>query len=657
MVPPDQSEAPVGLSGYRSGERAGVAGCAVSVSLLSGLLYHRNTLTVQLISPEGLLSNQPHEFTLTSNWFLYKDLRRKPLQSATWIPLHALEDYRREKSFGEVGYILESFACGSLAIPLEHRSLGERLSWSDIGVGHLTQSYADEEGYKAADEYWLNWSSREVSGVELVITQNFGWSNSVWHLNLDVVVALNLIREGDVWVRPDEGYLDVVRLHRDAKGQPIRIEIRTEHLRDYLCARQMALRVAWYRDRDAVLHNSDHIEWRDDPPSIEEDHYKFEARCHDLHEGSGLPFGGQSAIFTARRTDVYPEDDVPEFGPETNENVEGESRTFGHQGARVFRVEGEIWSQEWVEPAARSARVRGDKIPSSTSFIVDTSGETQTGDELDNEDIGKYVWFRPEIIPSLLGRRGAKWRWHTRETGSIELTRGDYVHFGVNRLGLINAYAYDIGKLPEWQRRIWQGYNVAPEGGVSSELLDAQMRVHPASTLAPEAHLSDALQTVDEQFLARFGARLFRSHASRTEVAASVHRFRALDQKGVFALAKDISRLIVEAIDISELHKIAPPPKGGGGTGSMKSLERVLATIVSKTEAREALTKLVAIYELRGADAHLPSAALDEAFSLAGIDKSATPLEQGLQMLLRTMQMLVSLHDLLKPSEAKATET
>jgi hypothetical protein len=288
---------------------------------------------------------------------------------------------------------------------------------------------------------------------------------------------------------------------------------------------------------------------------------------------------------------------------------------------------------------------------------VDASGQTQTGDELNDEDIGKYLWFRPDVVPNLLGRRGATWRWFTRETGGIELTHGYLVHFGVNRLGLINAYAHDIGKLPEWQRRIWQGFNVAPEGGVSTELLDAQMRVKPARTLAPEKHLSDALKAVDEQFVARFGVPLFRSHASRAEISARVHRFRALTQEGVFALAKDVSRLIVEAIDIAELHRIAPPPKGGGGTGSMKSLERVLATIATPTEARDALTRLVGIYELRGADAHLPSTELDEAFALAGIDRSAAPLEQGLQLLLRTMQVLGNLHNMLAPAAAGDEDT
>jgi len=610
----------------------------------AGIMPHRENVIVMM------------KYCPDSDWFLYKDIQRRPLQQSVWIPLRAMEDIQKEKHFGEAGYIRDTFACGSLAVPLEHRALGEKLGWSDIGIGHETRSHADAEGYRPADQYWLNWSDSAASGVEMVMAQHFGWDNKVWHLHQDIVLALELLREGDVWVRPEEGYIDVVRLHRNFEKLPTRIEIRTEHLRDYLAARGMALRIAWYRDRDAVLRDAEHIHWRNNPPAKDEPNYRFQTHFHDLHEDSGLPFGGQSAVFTARRTDVFPEVDVPEFGPETNDNVESESRTFGHEGARVFRAEGEIWCEEWIEPASHSRRVRGDKIPSTTSFIVDASGEVETADQLNKEDIGKYLWFKPDIITNLLSRRGGACKWHTRDTGSIELTFGYNTHFGVNDLGLITVYAYDVAKLPEWQRRIWQGFNVNPEGGVSSELLQAQMQVNPARTLAPEAYIGQALEDLDRQFCRCFGVPLFRPHSSRLQILASIHRFRANDQTGFYSLAKDISRLIVEAIDTTTLQKIAPVPKGGG-TGSIKALERVLATVMSPTDARSSLSYLVGIYELRGADAHLPSSELENAYKLAGIDKAAYPLKQGLQLLQRTMQTIVQLYKVIEALPSVTLET
>jgi len=587
-----------------------------------------------------------------SEWYLFEDLKRRPMQKGVWIPLRAIENYQKEKTFGDVGYIRDTFACGSLAVPASARSLGEDLRWSDIGVGHDTRHYADEEGYKAVDEFWLNWSDRSPAGVDLVITQSFGPDHdTIWHLNQDLVIALGLLREGDIWVRPDEGYVDVVRLKRDRNDQPTRIDIRTEYLRDYLAARQMALRIAWYRDRDTVVATADHIEWQNDPPSINEDHYRFETRFHDLHEGSGMPFGGQTAVFTARRTDVDPEEDVPEFGPETDENVDSESHTFGQKGAKVFRVEGKIWSEEWIEPSNASSRVRDDEIPSSASYLIDTSGSRESADVLDDEDIGKYLWFRPDVVNDLLARRGSRITWYTRYTGAVELTYGYHTHFGINSIGLLNAYAYDVAKLPEWQRIIWQGYNVAPDGQVCRELLAAQMEVRPAGTHAPERHLREAIHGVGELFEGRFAVNLFREHTLKSNIINILHRFRSLQPNGLYDLAKDVTRAIIEDLNIKALHQIAPP-EGSDGRGSLKSLERLIGTeLTDEKEAHHLMSIMFGVYELRGITSHLPSSETEEAFKLACVDNSAHPLEQGRQLLHAVMFFLAELSRLLDSSE------
>lgn len=586
--------------------------------------------------------------SISPEWYQFKDLKFNPLNKAVWVPLRAIEDMGSGQSWGNLGYRKDSFACGTLAIPLAHRDLGEKLGWSEAGVGHTVGHYADKHGYKPAGETWLDWGARGPIAVDLVLPQHFGWDDSEWHLNQDIVFALRLKREGDIWVRPDEGFVEVVRLHRDKAGQPTRLEMRAEHLKDYLAARQMALRVAWYRDRDSIIADAAHIPWLDDGLTEEKPNFRFEARAYAVHEGSGSPLGSQSAVFRSWRTDVDSSDDVPEFGDETPENTDSTSHTFSDQGAKVYRVEGEIWAEEWVEPAPHSPRVRDDDLPSTSYFITDASGTSQNADQLNNEDIGKYLWFRAEIVPDLLSRRGSSLQWYTRDTGSVELTRGYQVHFGLNPLGLVTAYAYDVAKLPEWQRRIWQGFNVAPDGGVSEELLDSQMRVQPASTMAPEKYISQALKDLDAAFFERFGKPLLRNHASTSEITRRLHRFRSLDDAGLFALAKDIARVVIEAIDVKGLHEIAPP-SGDGGKGSLKSLERVLATFMPASDARTALTQLVGIYELRGADAHLPTAELNEAFAMAGVPRSTPSIHQGLNLLNGLMRSLAHLVRSIQP--------
>jgi hypothetical protein len=90
---------------------------------------------------------------------------------------------------------------------------------------------------------------------------------------------------------------------------------------------------------------------------------------------------------------------------------------------------------------------------------------------------------------------------------------------------LVNVYAYDIAKQPVWQQRIWAGYNIAPEGGVSAELLSAQVRAVIAKTAAPEAVLPQVLQGLDELFEHAIGSPLFRAHADTAKLMKSISRF------------------------------------------------------------------------------------------------------------------------------------
>ena len=212
------------------------------------------------------------------------------------------------------------------------------------------------------------------------------------------------------------------------------------------------------------------------------------------------------------------------------------------------------------------------------------------------------------------------------------MTVGTGVRFGVNEIGLINVYAQDIGNLQSWQQRKWAGRNVVPDGRVSKELLDSQMRAGPAETRSPEGDLRDAYNSINQEFERVSGFKLFRSHTLNDKLFLKCHRFRALDETGLFALAKDLARLLVESIDERALIPITPAPKGTG-PGSIKHLEAALATKIDANDARSLTSVFTGIRELRLADAHLPSATLGNSMMLAGIKSSGIPLHQAKQML------------------------
>lgn len=562
---------------------------------------------------------------MKQEWFELTDLRRRRFADSVWIPLRASFTQKRG-AYGQLGYTSTFTGICSLAVPLSMRKRAP-LDWNDIGLIHDQRPYATQHSYKPADVY--EWNQGEYLGTELVLVQGFdGAEPRCWHLHQDLVIALGLLRDGGRWVCPEEAYTEVARIHQDANSSPTRIEIKAEYLRDYLAARQMALRIVSYQNREAVMDDVSCITWAKQGLSEEAPDERFQTRTWAIHEG-GEPYGSKAAVFHISRTDVDFEADVPILGDPTNENTTGESWELECAARKLYIAEGELWRNEWLEPATYSPRVRGDEVPSQCSFIIDASGTRKSSDELDHEDIGRWLWFRPGVVTDLLGIRGSTFKWYTRQTAGIEATRGYHVHLGLNDLGLITTYAYDVARLPEWQRRIWAGFNVSPEGGVSRELLKAHVEGRVANSKAPERCLVEAWHGLDEKFEARYGFRLFRKHEITEKLLAAVNRFRSIDKLSLLALAKDLARLTSDSIDVAVLHKIAPPPVHGQAAGSLKSLERVLTTLASPDRARLLLRPLFGVYELRLGDAHLPSSKADDAFELVGLDRETTWLQQG----------------------------
>jgi hypothetical protein len=568
-------------------------------------------------------------------WFEMADLRRRRIATAVWVPLRATETIFGRGEINQPGYAEEVFYVSSVAFPAEKRDEAEKLDWHEIGL-HQTGPYAfRDHPYKPIEVYQRN--DGEDLGIDLCFVQEFS-GKRVWHLSQDVVFALGLIQENDEWLRPEEGYLVAARQRRDNSGDVISIGIRSDILRDYLAARRLALRVYYYRSRTAVMMDASHIRWPDGSINETRPHDRFTAGVYAIGADGGS-HGAGVAVIHVWRTDVDHEEDVPVFGQENDANTDATSSSYKRGGPRYFRAQGELWRGEWIEPAERSERVRGDAPAETVNFIVDAAGKHQPDRALNSEDVGRYLWFDPDVILTLLKSRDSGLKWHTRSTGSVWSSHGSRVHFGVNRLGLINTYAYDVARLPLWEKKLWGGHNVAPDGAVSTELLDAQMKARPARTEAAEQVIFDLMRMLDETFQRWAGAPLFQAHRAVAEIQSSLHRFRATDRSNLLALAKDIARVTLDRFDVATLRKIAPVP-GVQKWGSLKSLEMALATIMRQQEARAMLTPLAGIYELRLGDAHLPSSKIDEAFEMIDLDQSLPLVLQGQQMLERTCNVL-----------------
>lgn len=559
-------------------------------------------------------------------WFEMIPERRRNLNSAVWIPLRADHTIDTTGRAGFLGFREDYLGVRTLAVPLHSREAAQKLGWQQTAHSRDHRPSIDDGVYRSSDVCTLD--ENDGVGIHLVLYQHLNRLESdEWYLHQDLVLGLGLKREGDKWLSANEGYIEVARLQRK-DGTPTLLEIRSEHLKDYLCARGMALYVTSYRQRQAVVHTADFILWKDNEVKEKKGSDLWIGRVQEIHEG-GRRFGSTTAVFHLSRTDVDPTDDVPTLGLPTDANVTSASRMIADQGKRLIRVLGELWRCEWVEPAAQSPRVRGDRVPSTVSYIADAEGQRETRGTLTS---GKWFWFRPEVMLALAHRRGAGMKWHTRDTGTVWCSPDYGIHFGINALGLINAYAKDIVRLPEWQQQVWAGHNVSPEGGVSEELLLSQVQARPADTQAPEAYLGSTLQYLGEITKEKLGATILRPHKDLVEILTRTHRFRAVDCAGLFALAKDVTRLTADSIDASVLQKHFAMGKNET-LGSLKSLERLLATKLQPDLAHKMLGPLAGIYELRLADAHLPRETVNESLALVGIDESISFIHQGYQLL------------------------
>lgn len=561
-------------------------------------------------------------------WFEMSEIRHRTFAKSVWIPLRAVNKIKEVGRPGFVGYKLEFFGAGSLAVPVDKKTETEKLGWSDIGISHCHSGYIEDNEYIPSNIYKMY--DGTLTGECLVLEQR-GNSNekNEWHLNQDFVITLGLKRKGDVWVRPDEGYIEVAKLSRQEDSSPYLIEVRAMHLRDYLCARKMALYITSYRNRVEIFEDVAHISWKEKRLIENNDMDRWEGSILEIHEG-GMAFGEKIAVFHAARIDVDPEEDVPVFGPPVDGKVKSKSWTKEYHERKLYRVEGDLWRNEWIEPASKSPLVRRDKIPPKIFFITDAEGNQENRETLVNSS--RWLWFRPDVVSALTHYRGGSLSWYTRDTGSVGCSPDDNVHFGINSLGLVNVFAKDIGMLPDWQQKIWAGYNISPEGKVSKELLASQMKAEPADTNAPEAFLLKGLTALNHFAKKKYGIAIIKVHDQIPKLIKCSHRFRATDKDGLFSLAKDLARITADSFDTKAIQKIVAPPKGTKW-GSLKSLENLLATTIGPINARNIVGPLFGIYDLRLADSHLPKKNIESAFKLLNIDCKLPTTIQGFQLI------------------------
>lgn len=568
-------------------------------------------------------------------WFEMNDLIRKEYDKSVWIPLNSAITLQKKGEYGKVGHIEEYFGATAIMFYEADKEKALKCQWQDIGMGHDNRPFVDDTKYLEAG-YYENYEG-DLKGKYLILQQYFDYTheNPEWHLSEDLILGLGLLRIKDSWISTKENYQEVIRLKRNEEGKPVLVEIRAEHLKDYLSARKAGLLLSTYHSRKEVVANNETLGWKDDyREEIKKEFFRWSGHCTAIHEGNCSPFGSKMAVLQVGRIGIDYEEDVPKFDLPEDESTWSERKTLGCKGRKLFLVAGELWKTEWISAGSCSPRVKGDRVESKIAFVIDNQGKTQYSKEF--QESGIYLWFKPSIVAEILRYRSSILDWYTEDTGKLGLP-GRAVHFGVNSKGLINVYAKDIALLPEYDKKIWVGHNITPEGGVSMELLQSQMEARPAETYAPEDLLVSTVEGLNWAVNKKWQHDIFVTHEKENEVRKNIHRFQALDKEGVCRLAKELTRYIIERLNIDFLR--SQTPKMDPKTGSLKRLENLLKDNGLKGD--KLIAPLFGIYELRKSDAHLmPNENFQEALSLIEITASEDYLKIGKTMISKVGERL-----------------
>ena len=128
------------------------------------------------------------------------------------------------------------------------------------------------------------------------------------------------------------------------------------------------------------------------------------------------------------------------------------------------------------------------------------------------------------------------------------------------------------------------------------------------------------------------GIEIVRRRQIADDILRRAHRFRATNQEGLYSLAKDLIRLTADSIDAKAIQTLVAPPNGVKW-GSLKSLEKLLATKIEPEAAATLMSPLFGLYELRHADAHLlPEHDVEAALVKAGVDRGSPFVSQGFDL-------------------------
>jgi hypothetical protein len=179
-----------------------------------------------------------------------------------------------------VGFREEYFEAHSLIVSTNQKNEALVLEWMDVSGGSDNKPWFDgEKTLRPASNY----ESDDVQGTIPVLIQYFEVqrTNEI-HLNEDIVLGLGLKRIGDVWIRPEEDNVEVIRLIRNDNSDSVRVNIKAEFLKDFLCAANAGLILLTYQSRKAIALRFEKFGKETEKSDGPSSNYEWEGAIHEV---------------------------------------------------------------------------------------------------------------------------------------------------------------------------------------------------------------------------------------------------------------------------------------------------------------------------------------------------------------------------------------
>ncbi len=526
----------------------------------------------------------------------------------TWTPLWRY-DVLKSGDSSTIGYEEEILRVRTLFAPLENKERLIRGRFLDFDPDG-TYATIDCKNYCKPDVYYFDSNTGLIAGEYPV----FGFylpngPDIEPFVSQDMIVALRLVRQGDEWVRPEECGIDVIRIERDKESKIREIKIRTEILKDYLCARNMGLYIEEFRHRQVQTLQVPVIAWPKchgyDERFCEHGHYIWKGWVfeHSNSDDWNEPLTLKGALT------------LPAF----------------------YRVEGQLWKQYWISAGVGSPRIGGDS--DSREFVVSPNGDKHEISTLEDDKYGHvYLFFDPLIISHLQDTAGVELEWVSRDVFRVGFPSHGKFLCGISAKGNVFAISSDIARLEDWAQNLWFRENIRPEDLAdyqSHELFQNQMMCEFLRTEeSPEQIFARLVNELGVVFKKRTGVELWQDIDTGKGAVKKVSRFVSRNSRGLVALSKYILEALSERMSSPNLKMYIADDEATKELKSIQLFEMALSKLDTSLNASGHVRFLRNINAVRQIDSHLMSKS-DAAKRLRKVNlpEDASPFEQGAQLI------------------------